>query len=75
MNHPTAKTGKPIFKEIGKLKNGTHFIYNGIEFKITKSGFGTGTNVLVEFETVNDHEGGAYCLPKYTSVKVGIEHQ
>lgn len=61
---------KHSFKPIGKLKKGTQFMHFGKEFKITKSGYGTGKYVLVDFESIDPTDNRTYCLSKKTDVEV-----
>lgn len=63
-------TAQAHFKKIGKLKKGTKFIDKEQEFIITKSGFGSGRHVSVEFEKVNDKNSPTYCMPKTSEVQV-----
>jgi hypothetical protein len=59
-----------MFKQLGKLKNGTKFIYNNQTFIVTKSGFGSGKHVPVDFKKTKGDDFTTFSLPKYITVKV-----
>lgn len=62
--------------EIGKLKNGSLFTMEddgtvGTVYRVTRSGFGAGTNVPVYFEIQGDKHSPTFCAPKK---RVVIKH-